>query len=116
MNGLKRYAGTPACVALLLLATFACIWQHVRLIRSGYEIERLNGARKELLHERRALLLERASLESLDRIESVASGRLGLVLPEEGQIVVVRSIPFPEGKGLPRSRDLRLARRASNDG
>lgn len=116
MNVLRRYVGTPACLAILALATLACIWQHVRLIRSGYEIEQLNAVRKDLVQERRALLLERASLESLDRIESVASNRFGLVQPEEGQIVVVRSIPFSDGKEAPRPRDVRLARRGLNDG
>ena len=101
-------------IAFLVLSTLGCIWQHVRLIGSGYEIERLRTERRALLQERRALMLEVASLSALNRIETLALGRLNMIHPEEGQMVFVRSLPPVVPKGAPKSRETRLARREAN--
>lgn len=105
----------PLFVVFLILATLACVWQHVRLIGSGYETERLRAERRTLLQEQRALQLEAASLASLDRVETIAVGRLHLGPPDEGQVVIVQP-GAPGRKEAPKSRELRLAHQDADGG
>ena len=73
----------------LAVAVLAYAWQHFEMIRIGYQMEELRLTRESLLKTKRQLVLERASLTSLDRIEAIAAGRLGLNSPSVSQVVVV---------------------------
>ncbi len=79
-----------AWAALIAGIAAASMWQHLDLVRVGYDLERLRDERTQLLGQHHALLIEQASLESLDRIETIAVRELGLRSPRPGQVVVVR--------------------------
>jgi cell division protein FtsL len=74
---------------ILLLPFFTYTWQQIEIIRYGYEIEELKRQRKELLEAHEALKIRKAALESLDRVEKIARGKLGLTDPSRDQVVLV---------------------------
>ncbi len=74
---------------LLAAAVLAYGWQHFEMIRNGYRMEEQRKEREYLIQIQRQLSLEKASLESPDRIETIATRELGMVAPSEDQFVVV---------------------------
>ncbi len=75
----------------LALAVLAYAWQHFEMIRIGYRVEELRIEREGLLRTRRHLELEKASLVSPDRVESIAVGELGLRHPTFAQVRVIET-------------------------
>jgi len=81
-----------AVTALLLAAAvLAYGWQHFEMIRNGYRMEEQRQEREYLMQIQRQLSLEKASLASPDRIEAIATGELGMMVPSDGQVVVIES-------------------------
>jgi cell division protein FtsL len=78
--------------AILLLGLLIYVWQHVQVVRSGYQ-ERLRAARATLIQEGKALRVELGRLRSLKRVEEIARGKLGMVNPVPGQIVFMEEPP-----------------------
>ena len=74
---------------LLAGAVLAYGWQHFEMIRNGYRMEEQRREREYLLQIQRQLSLEKASLEAPDRIETIATRELGMVIPTEEQFVVI---------------------------
>lgn len=74
---------------VMLLPVLAYVWQNVEWIQIGYRTERLKGQRDRLIETQHCLRLEKASLESLSRIERVSTRQLGLSKPAEGALVLV---------------------------
>jgi len=79
-----------ATVALLVGAALFYVFQHLQVVRLGYEVERLRGEQATVVEQGRALSLEAAGLRAVKRVEAVARGRLGMVAPAPGQVTVVR--------------------------
>jgi cell division protein FtsL len=79
-----------ATVALLVGAVLFYVFQHLQVVRVGYEVERLRRERATLVEQARALSLEAAGLRAVKRVEEVARGHLGMVAPAPGQVTVVR--------------------------
>lgn len=77
--------------ALMLLPVLLYVWQSSNWIRSGYQIEKLKNQRDRLAEIHHQLQLEKASLESLARIEHVALDQLGLAEPPGGTVVLIET-------------------------
>jgi len=75
---------------LVLLMVTLYVWQQVTVIQTGYKIQQLQRERRDLHRFHQALLIEAATLSSLDRIERIATTQLGLVRPQSGQVIMVR--------------------------
>ena len=78
-----------ALSGVMLLPLLLNVWQSSEWIQSGYRIERLKSQRDRLTEVNHQLRLEKASLESLLRVEDVAGSRLGLAQPPGGTVVLV---------------------------
>lgn len=74
--------------AVLVVVLFY-VWQHVQVVRLGYEVEYLAGERDALIQQQKELRLEVARLMSLRRVEEIARGQLGLTSPKSGQVIVL---------------------------
>ena len=74
---------------LLLLGSLFYVWQHIQVVRLGYEIERLKANRAALAQKEQELVLEVAQLKRLQRVEEIARDRLGLTTPRPGQVVII---------------------------
>jgi len=96
--------------AFLLGSLLLYVTQGIQVIRMGYEIDRIQNRFREVKVERERLEVELASLQDLATVQREAVGRLGMVFPEAGQVVVVRA-----SAGAPvaqtSSRELTTARR-----
>lgn len=77
----------------------AAVWEHSQVVSLGYEVGQLQHEREHELQRHRALLLESASLASLERIERLANERLGLVSAKPGQIQLVKMEPDKDVAG-----------------
>ena len=74
---------------LLMIGAMAFVWPNVRSVKLGYEYQAWMKERRGLLRENTLLMLEKSSLESLDRIQSLATEKVGLQVPENSQFVTV---------------------------
>ena len=75
-------------VAVLLFSA----WQHLELLEHGYKVEQME---RELASEQeisRHLRLEIETLMAPQRVESLATDRLGLVAPGPGEAVVIERV------------------------
>jgi len=79
---------------LLAGAVLAYGWQHFEMIQNGYRMEEQRREREYLIQIQRQLSLEKASLSSPDRIETIATRELGMVVPSKDQFVVIE--PYRE--------------------
>ena len=73
----------------LMIGAMVFVWSNVRLVKLAYEHQSLSREHRGLLSENHLLRVERESLRSLDRIQSLAKNKIGLKEPESGQIVTV---------------------------
>jgi cell division protein FtsL len=90
-------------VWLLIVLAFVLVgglclyaWPALELRRAGQEKVELDREKERLLEQKRKLQLEKASLENLSRVETIAARDLGLKAPAPEQSVVVelpRTLP-----------------------
>ena len=73
----------------LMIGAMAFVWSNVRLVGLAYEHQGLNREHRDLLRKNHLLRVERESLRSLDRIQLLAKNKIGLIEPENGQIITV---------------------------
>ncbi len=88
-------------LAVVFITVFFFIWQHVQIIREGYEIESLRRKLTSLQTQNSLLTVEAASLEDLYVMEQRASLELGMVKPAPGQIVYLRHTTKESSDGQP---------------
>ena len=67
--------------AVLVLGGVLYAWPHLQLREAGREAQELSREKERLLEENRKLRLEKAALENLRRVETIASRDLGLAAP-----------------------------------
>jgi len=93
---------------LLLLLAAALVgglvlyaWPSLEIRQTTFAREQMSKERERLLEENRKLRLEKAALENLRRVETIARRDLGLVTPAPGDLVVVEKPPeVPPGARL----------------
>src|SRR5512140_1873781 len=68
---------------------FAAIWANLETVRLGYQLERLERQKEQLVEKSRQMRTARAQAAALSRVEAVAKGTLGLVPPRPGQLVLI---------------------------
>jgi cell division protein FtsL len=79
---------TVTIVAGVLLV-FVFVWERVDVVRLGYQIERLKTQKILLERERDQLQVKFSALTAPARIAKVATEKLGLVPPQQGQVLMV---------------------------
>jgi cell division protein FtsL len=90
-----------ALVLLLVVGAGLYAWPHLQHRQTTMESERMNRERERLLEENRKLRLEKAALENLRRVETIAVRDLGMAAPAPERTIVVEVPPsVPEGTRL----------------
>lgn len=90
---------------------FVFVWERVDVVRLGYHIERLKTQKVLLERERDQLQVRFSALTAPERIAKVASDRLGLVPPQQGQVFIVHPPPAtPPVLATPPVEQVRVAR------
>lgn len=77
-------------LALLTLLSLFHVWSRVKVVDLNLRITEGNRVLKELQQEKNMLRLEVASLKNPARIEALAKGELGMALPTDQQVIVVK--------------------------
>ena len=72
-----EFISTVTLGALVLVGALFYVWQHIHVVRLGYEIEGLREEQAALVQENKELKLEMGQLRSLKRVEEIARTRLG---------------------------------------
>jgi cell division protein FtsL len=80
-----------ALVAVLVGGLTLYAWPHFQLRQTSYATEQMAREKERLLEENRKLRLEKATLENLGRVETIAVRDLGLAPPSSERVVVVES-------------------------
>ena len=84
-----------------VMLVFVFVWERVDVVRLGYQIERLKTQKVLLERERDQLQVKFSALMAPERIARVATEKLGLVPPQQGQVLMVHqsgevpSLPLP---------------------
>ena len=92
--------------SLLVLVLLFSAWQHFELLRHGYRLEQMQRDRAAENDINRHLRLEMETLRAPQRIEKLATERLGMVAPGDGQSVVLERVAptDPPAKSVVASR------------
>ena len=77
-------------MVLLTLVSIFHVWSRVKVIDMNLKIAEMSREIKVQEQEQNRLKLEVASLKTPARIEALAKGELGMALPTEQQVVVVK--------------------------
>ncbi|HEY6873751.1 MAG TPA: cell division protein FtsL [Geobacteraceae bacterium] len=77
-------------MVLLTLVSIFHVWSRVKVIDMNLQIAEITRQIKEQEQEQNRLKLEVASLKTPARIEALARGELGMALPTEQQMVIVK--------------------------
>ena len=74
---------------LIVLGILSYIWRGVEIVSMGYKMRAVYQQRDLLQEQRQKLILERASLRSMKRIEDLAISDLNLVRPNPEQMIIM---------------------------
>jgi len=77
-------------LALLTLLSLFHVWSRVQVVELNLRITEANKLLRDLQQEKNMLRLEVASLKNPARIEAIAKGELGMALPADQQVIVVK--------------------------
>ena len=75
--------------SFIVIGILSYIWRGVEILSMGYKMRDVYIQRKLLEEQRQRLILERASLKSMKRIEAIASSDLNLVKPNPDQVLIL---------------------------
>jgi cell division protein FtsL len=84
----REYMLVTLLGGLFVLVLLFYGWQHYQWIQYGYLIEEAEKQKEQLAETGHQLRLERASLRSMQRIDSIARKQLGMVAPTAEQLVI----------------------------
>lgn len=104
-----------AIIAALCLV-FVFVWERVDVVRLGYSIERLKTQKTLLERERDQLQVRVSALTAPERIARVATDKLGLLPPQQGQLFIMHPQPDPALVATPPIEQLRVARSMPTSG
>jgi cell division protein FtsL len=94
-----------------LCLVFVFVWERVDVVRLGYQIERLKMQKVLLERERDQLQVKFSALTAPERIAKVATEKLGLAPPQQGQVFMVHQQPEESVPVAPEVEQVRVARR-----
>ena len=77
-------------MVLLTLVSIFHVWSRVKVIDMNLQMTEITQEIKKQEEERNRLKLEVASLRTPGRLEALAKGELGMSLPTEQQVVIVK--------------------------
>jgi len=77
-------------MVLLTVVSVFHVWSRVRVVDLNLQINEMKRELKDQQQEKNRLKLEIASLRAPGRIEALAKGELGMTLPSEQQVVIVK--------------------------
>jgi cell division protein FtsL len=77
---------------VLVVVLLCSAWQHFELLRHGYRLEQMQRERATEDEINRHLRLEIETLRAPQRIEKLATQRMGMVAPSDGDAIVLERV------------------------
>jgi len=77
-------------MVLLTLVSIFHVWSRVKVVELNLHLSAVGSQLKNEQQEQNRLKLEVASLKTPSRIEALARGELGMALPTDQQVVIVK--------------------------
>jgi cell division protein FtsL len=77
-------------MVLLTLVSVFHVWSRAKVIDINLQFAELSSQFKEAQQEQNRLKLEVASLKTPARVEALAKGELGMALPTDQQVVIIK--------------------------
>jgi cell division protein FtsL len=102
---MKIMAGL-AVLSLVLLY----VWERADVVKVGYRIEQVKVKKLALDRERDELRVKVSALTSPEKIAKLATEKLGMTPPQQGQVRLVKVEPIVPIKVKPETGELRLAK------
>ena len=78
------------CMIMFTIVSVFHVWSRCKLIDLNLQISETSSLLKETEQEQKRLNLEVASLRTPARIEAIAKNELGMAMPTEQQVVLVK--------------------------
>lgn len=85
----RDFKGTLLGVLALSFFLFFYVWQHMQVVKLGYEVQGLKIEKQQLSNQYYYLRYQMYDVNSLTRVEKVAREQLGMVTPRADQIVIL---------------------------
>jgi len=89
-NRLDVFRFLMICMVLLTVVSVFHVWSRFKLVDLNLRISETSRLLKEAEQEQKRLKLEVASLRTPARIETIAKNELGMALPTEQQVILVK--------------------------
>lgn len=79
-------------ISMLLITLFSIfhVWSRFRVVELNLQIGEASRQLKELEQEQKRLRLEAESLKTPERVETIAKQSLGMVIPKDQQVILVK--------------------------
>ena len=97
--------GLAVLVLTLVGGLVLYAWPHLQIRETARAQDRMSRQRERLLEENRKLRLEKASLQNLRRVETIATRELGLQSPPASRVIVIVR-PRPAASGAQLAKEL----------
>ncbi len=78
------------CMILLTIVSVFHVWSRFRIVELNLQLSDASRQIREAEQEQKRLKLEAASLRNPGRVETIAKQELGMALPTEQQIILVK--------------------------
>ena len=78
------------CMILFTIVSVFHVWSRFKLIDLNLQLSESSRILKEAEQEQKRLKLEAASMKTPARVEAIAKGELGMTLPSDNQMVLVK--------------------------
>lgn len=93
-RAIRRGKAIVTCCILALFVTGVTVaYYYSQIAALGYEISKLQNELSKLQAEQEYLETQANQLMSLQRIEAIATTKLGMVKPDTGDVVLVAALP-----------------------
>jgi len=89
-NRLDVFRFLMICMFLFTVVSVFHVWSRFKLVDLNLQLSEASRQLKQTEQEQKRLKLEVASLRTPSRIEAIAKNELGMALPTEQQVVLVK--------------------------
>jgi len=94
----RDFKGTAWGLVFLSVILLFYVWQHMQVVRFGYEVESLRKEKQDLVNEYYYLKYRLYEVKNLSRVERIAREDLGMVTPRTDQVVILNESELPPSR------------------
>jgi len=85
----KDFKGTLSGILIISVVLFLYVWQHMQVVKLGYEVQELKQQKMQLTNDYYYLKYKLGDVNSMARVEKVAREQLNMETPRTDQVVIL---------------------------